>query len=101
MLPTVKVRRYVDFSEAEIFPSSDGTAMINFRLQTGELFEYVAEWRKIVIMETFGESGSIRDNVSSTEDGEGTLVNPPSSKGCREYWLTAVYLYNPHSNACD
>ena len=78
------VKRYVDFSEAEIFPSSDGTAIIYFRLKTGELFEYSAEWKKIVMRcSTIGDS----EIIEKTED--------------REFWLTAVYLYNPHSNTCD
>jgi 4'-phosphopantetheinyl transferase EntD len=100
------VRRFVDFSEAEIFPSSDGTAMIYFRLKTGELFEYTAEWRKIVILRLVlpSDSNDSGDNKLQSEQSitqSTSNDHNPTTVVDREYWLTAVYIYNPHSNTCD
>eukprot|EP01034_Spumella_vulgaris_P028951 gene28951-35912_t len=41
------LQRYVDFSEVEIYPQNDGTAVLNFCLQTRELFEYKAEYHRM------------------------------------------------------
>jgi phosphopantetheine--protein transferase-like protein len=40
------LRRYVEFTEVEVYPRRDGTAEVVFRLKTGGTFEYRAEWRR-------------------------------------------------------
>jgi phosphopantetheine--protein transferase-like protein len=40
------LQRYVEFTEVEVHPHSDGTAEVVFRLKTGEKYEYRAEWRR-------------------------------------------------------
>lgn len=39
--------RYVEFTEAEVYPALDGTARINFKVTTGEQFGYRAEYRRV------------------------------------------------------
>ena len=38
------LQRSVDFAEVEVNPVADGTARLNFKLKTGENFEYEARW---------------------------------------------------------
>lgn len=40
------LRRSVDFTEVEVDPQADGTALISFLLRTGEQFEYRASWQR-------------------------------------------------------
>lgn len=40
------LRRSVGFREVEVEPKEDGTAVIVFLLESGELFKYVANWRR-------------------------------------------------------
>lgn len=39
--------RYVEFTEAEVYPLLDGTARIIFKVKTGEQFGYRAEYRRV------------------------------------------------------
>lgn len=39
--------RYVEFTEAEVYPLMDGTARIIFKVKTGEKFGYKAEYRRV------------------------------------------------------
>ena len=43
------LQRFVKFSEAEIYPAADGTAIIRFCLDSAGEFRYKAEWRKVLL----------------------------------------------------
>jgi 4'-phosphopantetheinyl transferase EntD len=41
------LERSIDFTEVEIDPQPDGSAVLNFRLKTGEVFPYRAVWQRL------------------------------------------------------
>lgn len=40
------LKRSIDFQEVEVFPSVDGAATVNFRLKSGEKYDYKASWER-------------------------------------------------------
>jgi hypothetical protein len=98
------LRRFVDFQEVEVFPRSDGSASLRFRLKSGESFQYGAEWRRLYVLpcrKCKSESDEDGSSSSSSSSSSSTATLKESSSEPEAYWLTAVHLTGPVRAAYD